>query len=465
MIMTDKEIALSLIIPTYNCADFFIDTLKELLSHRPEGLEIILSDDGSCDETLSLLSQFEGKYENLTILKNEHHGVSFARNAGLMAAKGKYVAFMDCDDNLHDGFLTKERLACSDDADLYIFGIMRKTMDGLCEYWIVENKCYPTVSDFADEYIKKHKLLLYSVCNKFYKRSVLTKSGLKFEEGMQFGEDRIFNLNYLKACGKIISSMDIMQDYIQRKPVSLSNCYTPNYFETIMKLHRAKVEIILDLSKGTTMDEKLSFVAYDLSNEVEKAINRFLQIPEEKEETLSAINNLAYLPDSEPESMDFLIVLGSRNCGYKAEKALEIGSKFPECSYILSGGNPHMDGKHSEAEFMAHFMLDKGVPSDRVFIENAAECTTQNLIYSMEIIKWLRNHHESDNKKAIGIVSSGFHMPRVKAMVEHMAEFKDENVCYFSAFGPNTRPDNWYLNEYGKELILSEFRKRVLEIR
>ena len=467
--MNNDRIALSIIIPTYNCEEYFRETLENLLSIRPDNCEILLSDDGSVDGTRDILKDFEGAYKNLTILYNEHGGVSSARNAGLEAAQGEYIAFMDCDDCLHEGFLNEERLLFEGAADLYIYSIERKTLDGGCESWSLDDVIYPDAAAFADEYIRSHKLLLYSVCNKFYRRSVIEKLKLRFENGMQFGEDRIFNFKFLAACAKIISSKDVMQDYIQRSEDSLSSCYIPHYFDTIMKLHRSKMECILGLSRDSSEDERLKYIAYDLVNELEKAIERCLSYPSEREETINAINKLAFIEDDEMEEADYIIVLGSRNCGYKAEEAYRIGNKYPDCRYIVSGGNPHMDGIHSESEVMAQVLSDKGVSPDKIIMENESDCTFKNLINSKEIIDRLRKESSDRavlaDKKAIGIVSAGFHMPRIKNLIEKMPEFKEERIRYISAFGPNTRLDNWYLNDYGKGLVLSEFRKRVMDLK
>ena len=300
----DHPILLSLIIPTYNCGAFFRDSLERLLASRPAGFEIVLSDDGSVDDTRSVLKDFEGKYEDLTILYNEHHGVSVTRNTGLEAARGKYITFLDCDDCFHSGFLTEERLRFPEEADLYIFGMERQTLDGRRDQWLLEDRCYPDASHFADEYIRKHKLLVYSVANKLYKRSIVEGLGLRFEEGMQFGEDRLFNFRYLEACGKIITSSEIMQDYIQRSDVSLSNIYKPRYFETILALHQAKMDCVLRLSKGTSEQEKRAYRAYDLTNEIKLTIDRFSTFPLEKEESLRAINRVIFGKEESPAGLE-----------------------------------------------------------------------------------------------------------------------------------------------------------------
>ena len=462
--MNSNGIALSIIIPTYNCGAFFEATLKQLLAARPGNCEIILSDDGSTDNTRAILASYEGKYDNLTVIYNDHSGVSGARNAGLRVARGQYVTLLDCDDCLHSGFRLQEWLEFPGDADLYIFSIDRICIDGHSEPLIVADRTYPDASAFADEYVRTHKLLLYSAGNKFYRRSIIERLGLQFQQGLQFGEDRLFNYQYLTGCGRIISSSDIMIDYIQRSLFSLSTCPVPHYFDNAIRLHQAKMDYILGLSKGTSERERREYIAYDLTNEIRNAVDHFRLAPEEKEETLAAINKLAFMPDTPPEPLDTIIVLGSRNCGYKAARALEIGSQYPGCNYIVSGGNAHMDGIHTESEVMADYLLKQGVPSDRVFMENESNSTRQNFTNSIKIVNMLRLQNPGAARHAIGIVSSGFHMPRIKTMVESMPEFKDERICYISAYGANTQLDNWFDNDYGMYLVLSEFTKRIVDL-
>ncbi len=55
-------------------------------------------------------------------------------------------------------------------------------------------RVYPDVSAFADEYVRTRLLLVYSNCNKFYLRSMIEERYLRFDEGLAFGEDRMFNL-------------------------------------------------------------------------------------------------------------------------------------------------------------------------------------------------------------------------------------------------------------------------------
>jgi glycosyltransferase involved in cell wall biosynthesis len=93
VISTPPEI--SIIIPTYNRCWILRDAIDSALSQTFSSREVIVVDDGSTDATATLLSEYS---DNITVLHQENRGVSAARNAGIAAARGKYVAFLDSDD-------------------------------------------------------------------------------------------------------------------------------------------------------------------------------------------------------------------------------------------------------------------------------------------------------------------------------------------------------------------------------
>lgn len=280
---------LSIIVPTYNCEEFVHEGIESILQQLPDDYELIIVDDGSTDGTIRKIQAYEGTRSNLKIYYESHRGASAARNTGLDMATGTFVTFMDCDDCLRDDIVEKSRPLFDADADLYIFGIERIPLQGSREYWTVGDHCYETISDFADEYIRTRKLLLYSNCNKFYRRSILEEHRLRFREDIAFGEDRLFNYEYLPHCSKVITSSLISLRYIQRSDQSMSTRHVPNYFDTVMMLHDKKMECFLGLSKGTDREERKDFEAYDLSKEIERTIERFKDHPEEKEENLPKI--------------------------------------------------------------------------------------------------------------------------------------------------------------------------------
>jgi len=85
----------SVIIPTFNRAFCICETIDSALAQSYNYIEIIVIDDGSTDSTRKLLEKYGSK---INYLWQENAGVSAARNAGVRAAKGKWIAFLDSDD-------------------------------------------------------------------------------------------------------------------------------------------------------------------------------------------------------------------------------------------------------------------------------------------------------------------------------------------------------------------------------
>lgn len=89
---------ISIVIPAYNAEDQIFNTITSVLSQTYTDYEIIVVNDGSTDNTLNLLEQFGDK---INIINQPNGGVSKARNVGIKASKGKYIAFLDSDDLWH----------------------------------------------------------------------------------------------------------------------------------------------------------------------------------------------------------------------------------------------------------------------------------------------------------------------------------------------------------------------------
>lgn len=85
----------SAVIPTYNNADLVCDGVAGALAQTHQPIEVIVVDDGSTDNTLDRLKRFGSEVQ---IIRQEHAGPAVARNAGIHASSGEYVAFLDADD-------------------------------------------------------------------------------------------------------------------------------------------------------------------------------------------------------------------------------------------------------------------------------------------------------------------------------------------------------------------------------
>lgn len=100
-----KEPLVSIIIPTFNRAKVVGRAVESVLKQSFKNFECVVVDDGSTDETDDVLSTFANK---INVIKTENRGVSAARNRGADSAKGKYIAFLDSDDEWKKEKLAKQ---------------------------------------------------------------------------------------------------------------------------------------------------------------------------------------------------------------------------------------------------------------------------------------------------------------------------------------------------------------------
>ena len=91
---------ISFIVPIYNASHYLHACIESLLGQTERDLQIILVDDGSTDDSLSIAQSFAEQDPRITAIPQPHTGQSAARNYGLTHAKGEYIAFLDADDAL-----------------------------------------------------------------------------------------------------------------------------------------------------------------------------------------------------------------------------------------------------------------------------------------------------------------------------------------------------------------------------
>ena len=103
--MNLKSPKISIIIPVYNVEKYIEKALESVLAQTFTDYEVIMVNDGSTDGSLSILRTYEKKYDNFHLIDLCHGGLSKARSAGVNAATGEYIAFLDSDDFLAPNFL------------------------------------------------------------------------------------------------------------------------------------------------------------------------------------------------------------------------------------------------------------------------------------------------------------------------------------------------------------------------
>ena len=91
---------ISFIVPIYNAAEYLPACIESLVHQTEKELQILLIDDGSTDDSLSIARSYAKQDPRITVLQQAHAGQSAARNLGMAHATGEYIAFVDADDTI-----------------------------------------------------------------------------------------------------------------------------------------------------------------------------------------------------------------------------------------------------------------------------------------------------------------------------------------------------------------------------
>lgn len=209
--MGTEQNKISIIIPVYNSQNSIGRCLDSVCAQTYKNIEIIIIDDGSEDNTLKLCLERKEKDERIKVYHQSNSGVSAARNLGIKKSSGKYLQFVDADDEVQDDMCEKlVSMQLEKDADLVICGytqIYKKEMrEVLPKEMHVER--LEDFAEFFSYYLKEY--LLHTPWNKLYKKSVVEEY---FDETYSSGEDFLFNIEFLRRCNRIAGIREALYIY------------------------------------------------------------------------------------------------------------------------------------------------------------------------------------------------------------------------------------------------------------
>lgn len=190
---------ISIIIPIYNAEKYLKRCVNSINMQSFSNYEMILVNDGSIDNSATICDEF-AKYDNrIRVFHKENGGVSSARNWGLDKAIGEYIMFVDSDDYMLPGMLEVMLSTLeSKKADLVVCGTT-ETGGG---YWRPIADVDYSINQLKENFVSLlHTELLSPPWNKIYKKEIIGSN--RFCEDISFGEDLLFNIQYLKKCENI----------------------------------------------------------------------------------------------------------------------------------------------------------------------------------------------------------------------------------------------------------------------
>ncbi len=197
---------ISIIIPVFNAGLYIEQCIRSVLNQTMQDVEIIAVNDGSTDNSATLLDAMASTDHRLQVFHNSNKGVSAARNFGLQQARGMYIGFSDADDWMEPTMLE----------DLYN-AVTTKGCDwAICNVnSIREGQPIKTRLHMTDQVLEVdgnragfiHGLMRFHYdnanWNKLFSAAIIRKNQLRFDESMQIWEDLLFNLQYLQYAGKV----------------------------------------------------------------------------------------------------------------------------------------------------------------------------------------------------------------------------------------------------------------------
>ncbi|MBU8883071.1 glycosyltransferase [Kaistella sp. DKR-2] len=202
----------SIIIPVYNASKYLAECLESVLVQTFTDIEMICINDGSTDDSLEILKEFQNRDSRIVIIDQKNKGVSAARNAGLEVAKGEYICFLDSDD-----FLVKDalsRIEYSSNYDLIINDFSYYTDGNLVR---INNR---QGNWKAKELLPKYLLwdVKLRLGSYLVKKTIVERNDISFRSGTAYGEDWEFNTLILYFSDKVfITEIEIMAYRVHRQ--------------------------------------------------------------------------------------------------------------------------------------------------------------------------------------------------------------------------------------------------------
>lgn len=263
-------IKLSVIIPIYN-AEIYIETC--LLSLFEQSLlesefEVILINDGSTDQSDSVIKTFAKKHSNIKIIEQTNQGVAIARNKGIQLASGKYILFTDADDFISPNTLsTLLSEAIKNNVD-----ILRGNYQYIDENNVVKNKKTTRITSALCHKILDHTIFYRQICNhEFFscllliKAEFLKKSKVIFKPQMSFLEDVLFTTELILHRPRTM--------YI---PISFYN-YRQHQTSAVATLNEHKLLNVVELISKLRSYQQNPKLPIKLQNDIQYYSNYFLR--------------------------------------------------------------------------------------------------------------------------------------------------------------------------------------------
>lgn len=188
----------SVIIPNYNANKYILRCIESVIKQTYKNIEIIVIDDGSTDKSWKTIQEINEKYENIITFRQHNLNAAIARNKGIDLASGKYILFLDSDDELFESsieiMVDKIENTCADMVIGNFVSINENNLITESHKIIKEDSVCENVLDYIDT--------VPNPSNKLFQLDIIKKNSIFFGN-VRIGQDLNFFLKYISVCNKI----------------------------------------------------------------------------------------------------------------------------------------------------------------------------------------------------------------------------------------------------------------------
>lgn len=245
---------ISIIVPIYNVEKYLSRCLDSLLSQSFQDIEVIAVNDGSTDSSLHILNHYAGSDDRIMVIDKENGGVSSARNAGIAAAYGEYIGFVDPDDWIDKNMYERMyQTALTEKADIVMCSYIREfgSHSKIKEFYLpkkisycnddVQTNIMRRLVGPLNEEVGNPELLdaWGTVWSKLYKAELIKKNELSFTDLTEIGtnEDTLFNIQAFYYADSFIFLNQPFYHYWRVNETSVTSGYKPNLRNQWFKLY------------------------------------------------------------------------------------------------------------------------------------------------------------------------------------------------------------------------------------
>lgn len=227
-----EKVNVSVIVPVYNVEKYLDKCLNSLVNQDFDNYEIIIVNDGSPDNSETIINKYEKKYKDkVRSYKKKNGGISSARNFGLEKSTGSYLMFVDSDDYVATNYISSlYNEAISNDYDIVMCDVIKKFED--------KEEILHAMNCNDKNTINNYLLSLPATWNKIYKKSLFNDNGIIYPVGVNCGEDLTTTVRLLINTKNIGYINKPLYYYVQRdNSIMNQKKYNPKNFDVFTSLN------------------------------------------------------------------------------------------------------------------------------------------------------------------------------------------------------------------------------------